>query len=356
MNFAAFLCVIWLTLQQKKMATDAFISHARCHRTSHLLVRRTNHVLPLVGRVEGVDYVIEDAGNESEEAEDDDETDMSNADLLEVATHERELLATARAKLKSIDLKAPPSGYAETLATDGVVRINQCIPPDQCALLATHITHQLDLAIAQVDRGELDALDRFSSLLSSSNRYDFKLPMDDTISACLKGLFRKGGALGTTLSTTIGDKAELFELAAFVTLPGADRQVVHGDTLFTKEAVLFTVALALQDVTEDMGPTLFFPETHTSKMHRLFDNEKTKDALLLKTPHKLSLLSTGDIHVYDSRCLHCGTENLSARPRILFYATFRNPKAGSKQGEDFWNVASIRSEYAGQYTLKQFMS
>jgi ectoine hydroxylase-related dioxygenase (phytanoyl-CoA dioxygenase family) len=179
--------------------------------------------------------------------------------------------------------------------------------------------------------------------------------MDDTVQSCLKGLFRKGSALGTTLSSTMGDKAELFELAAFVTLPGADRQVVHADTLFTKQPALFTVALALQDITEDMGPTLFFPGTHTKPMHRLFDNAKTKDQLLLKTPHKLSLLQTGDIHVYDSRCLHCGTPNQSDRPRVLFYASFRNPRAG-KQGEDFWNVASLRPEYAGQYTLKQFMS
>lgn len=354
MKYAAtLLCLICHWMQQKQHATDAFVTHLRFHQNHHV-IHRTNHVLSGV-RVEGVDYVIEEGGVEYEEDDDDDETDMSNADLLEVAKLEKELLATARAKLKSIELKAPSAAYAETLSTDGVVRINQCISPEQCALLASHITNELKISLAQVDRGEVNALDRFSSLLSSSNRYDFKLPLDDTIQSCLKGLFRKGTVLGSTLSSTIGDKAELFELAAFVTLPGADRQCVHADTIFTKQPVVFTIALALQDVTEDMGPTLFFPETHTKQMHRSFDNAKTKDRFLLKTPHKLSLLQTGDVHLYDSRCLHCGTENLSNRPRVLFYVSFRNPKAG-KQGDDFWNVASIRPENSGQYALKQFMA
>ena len=65
--------------------------------------------------------------------------------------------------------------------------------------------------------------------------------------------------------------------------------------------------------------------------------------------------------MYDSRCLHCGTENRSDKPRILFYATFRNNADISKgignkeQQDDYWNVASIRPEYVGKYTLRDFM-
>lgn len=75
----------------------------------------------------------------------------------------------------------------------------------------------------------------------------------------------------------------------------------------------------------------------------------------------------GDVSIYDSRCLHCGTENQSDKPRILLYATFRNNADLSKgigssnnnnkddQQDDYWNVASIRPEYVGKYTLRDFM-
>ena len=163
------------------------------------------------------------------------------------------------------------------------------------------------------------------------------------------------------------EDCELFELAAFYTAPGAGRQVVHADTLFTNNPVLFTVAVALQEIAEEMGPTLFLPSTHTKAIHRKFHNVKSKDSVLLTKPHKLSLLKIGDVSVYDSRVLHCGTENVSDNVRILMYATFRSLSGtkgfkGSKgfadkqdDEEDFWNVASIRPEYVGKYKLKDFM-
>ena len=82
---------------------------------------------------------------------------------------------------------------------------------------------------------------------------------------------------------------------------------------------------------------------------------------MTKHPHKLSLLTTGDVSIYDTRCLHCGTENQSDKPRILLYATFRNSAdvqkgiGGKDQQDDYWNVASIRPEYVGKYTLRDFM-
>ena len=37
-----------------------------------------------------------------------------------------------------------------------------------------------------------------------------------------------------------------------------------------------TTLVALQDITEDMGPTLFLPDTHTKAMHKKFDGSKSK--------------------------------------------------------------------------------
>lgn len=69
----------------------------------------------------------------------------------------------------------------------------------------------------------------------------------------------------------------------------------------------------------------------------------------------LSNLKLGDVSIYDSRVLHCGTSNRSDKQRILLYATFRNP-GGPSSDSDFWNVASIRPEYKGKYFLGDFMS
>jgi len=298
--------------------------------------------------------------------DDNDEVDLEDADLLEIARDEQALFAKARLKMMPAgaeELTAPASatarGAADALAQDGVVRVNRCLPPAECAALADHVERALRADLALVQSHQLDPLTRFSSLLSSSNRWDYKLPLDDAVLGALKHMFSRSsaadGVLGPALDRVLSDRAELFELAAFYTAPGASRQVVHADTLFTKQPVLFTVAMALQDVTEEMGPTLFLPGTHTKEMHKKFDGARTKDTLLLTTPHKLSLLRAGDVSVYDSRTLHCGTENRSDRRRILLYTTWKNPRAAERD-DDFWNVASIRPEYGGgKYTLKDFL-
>jgi ectoine hydroxylase-related dioxygenase (phytanoyl-CoA dioxygenase family) len=94
--------------------------------------------------------------------------------------------------------------------------------------------------------------------------------------------------------------------------------------------------------------------SHTKAIHKKFDSRKTKDEVLTGSPHVLSTLKQGDMAVYDSRVLHCGTSNRSQKDRILLYATFKNPK-GPKSDSDFWNVASIRPEYEGKYCLGDFM-
>jgi ectoine hydroxylase-related dioxygenase (phytanoyl-CoA dioxygenase family) len=75
----------------------------------------------------------------------------------------------------------------------------------------------------------------------------------------LRTMFHRESALGKLLTSLVTERGELFELAAFYTSPGAGRQVVHADTLWSKQPALYTCAVALQDVDEEMGPTLFIP-------------------------------------------------------------------------------------------------
>jgi ectoine hydroxylase-related dioxygenase (phytanoyl-CoA dioxygenase family) len=94
--------------------------------------------------------------------------------------------------------------------------------------------------------------------------------------------------------------------------------------------------------------------SHTKAVHKQFDSRKTKNDVLTGRSHVLSTLKMGDMSIYDSRVLHCGTANRSDRQRILLYATFKNP-SGPSDDDDFWNVASIRPEYVGKFYLNDFM-
>jgi ectoine hydroxylase-related dioxygenase (phytanoyl-CoA dioxygenase family) len=94
--------------------------------------------------------------------------------------------------------------------------------------------------------------------------------------------------------------------------------------------------------------------SHAKAVHKKFDSRKTEDEVLTGSPHVLSTLQQGDMAVYDSRVLHCGTSNRSQKERILLYVTFKNPD-GPKSDSDFWNVASIRPELVGQCRLGDFL-
>jgi ectoine hydroxylase-related dioxygenase (phytanoyl-CoA dioxygenase family) len=78
------------------------------------------------------------------------------------------------------------------------------------------------------------------------------------------------GCIGGALCESLGDP-ELCELAALVSDAGARAQTLHPDTRdgdvdgnggSEGHSLLFTCFVALQDVTEDMGPTWVAPRTH----------------------------------------------------------------------------------------------
>ena len=138
--------------------------------------------------------------------------------------------------------------------------------------------------------------------------------------------------------TELLPEAELFELAALVSDPGAPRQPVHPDTGYKEgfdEPAVLTGFLALQDVDEKMGPTVFLPRTHTAPVHARFNDAETggaKPQLLKEGPQALGLLRDGDLSLFDSRLLHCGGANTSPRRRILFYFSFKAAEARPPPG------------------------
>ena len=223
-------------------------------------------------------------------------------------------------------------------------------------LLLLLFTHNIIINII----GKVDVFERFSNLLSNNNRYDFKLPIDnDIIQNAIKEMVAKDSNLGKLLLKLVGKDSELFEVASFYTYPGSLNQCIHSDTIFTKKPVLYTITVALQEISSDMGPTLFLPRTHKKLYHNLFYHGglESKNKLITENDKVYSILKAGDSAMYDSRVLHGGTANKSQKPRVLFYLSFIN--ASGKMDDEldensFSNVASIRPEYIGKYTLSSF--
>lgn len=181
-------------------------------------------------------------------------------ELNHTAAVEEEMLRLA---VKST-LEAPdalePDDYVNTIRDTGVVRVNNVIQPESISQLLGFIQAELANSIYAVTVDGVQPLDRFSNMLSSNNRWDLKLPLDNPIIMnALCEIFCGQTSVSKVLTSLVTERGELFELAAFCTSSGAARQVVHADTLWSKHPALYTCAIALQDVHEDMGPTLFLP-------------------------------------------------------------------------------------------------
>ena len=198
--------------------------------------------------------------------------------------------------------------------------------------------------------------------LASHTRWDFRLPTSAPIvRQALAELLGKGASLGDALEALAGSDAELWELSALISSPGAAPQVVHRDIdledLGTRakadgyRPVLLTAFVALQPVTRDMGPTRFLPGTHDLASEAGATNLPEHATALLKElaatgtsgnfggeeededgdggdgslplDSHVGLLDTGEVALYDSRLLHCGGANRSEKERVLFYVTFR---------------------------------
>jgi len=137
-------------------------------------------------------------------------------------------------------------------------------------------------------------------------------------------------ASGVVANETID--ASLWEYSTMNSDPGSPRQPIHPDNSWTKQPVLYTAFIALQDIDEDMGPTLFLPGTQSQESHQIFlggDVEKRNHFLKNQVKYVTSQLRKGDAQIMDSRILHAGLDNRSktGKRRTLFYFTMRNPNA-----------------------------
>jgi ectoine hydroxylase-related dioxygenase (phytanoyl-CoA dioxygenase family) len=129
--------------------------------------------------------------------------------------------------------------------------------------------------------------------------------------------------------------------------PGAKRQPVHPDTPTESaahdEAVVCTGFVALQDITAAMGPTVVWAGTHTAAAHAAWEEERAGH--LERSEACVATLAKGDLLLFDSRALHCGTANLpesEGRRRLFYFSLKRARCATNKSG-----AGTLRADLRG---------
>ena len=266
------------------------------------------------------------------------------------------------------------------LRSDGCLRINGALSESTARRIRACILREIDNAAAAVeaDPSRIASIHEKHGIDQQRiNRCVINLPLRADVidgheeAVCsIDGSFEKGtsqdpiveameelldpvdGALAPLVAKLCGANAPLYELASLVTYPGSLRQSVHPDAAHQPNAPLYAAFLACQDITEEMGPTLFLPGTHEPNAQRAkYDDMGTREQMIAEFPSpKLATLKAGDLVIFDMRCLHVGSENHLAlgSTRVLFNLTFRNPAADKDIGYE----GSIRKKYHKKFNLK----
>jgi len=158
----------------------------------------------------------------------------------------------------------------KVLKKEGILKIEGAITPAVAADLRAYAIADLAAArracagAADADRSAETGA-RFHASAEGPLRSFLLTPLDEP--AChegLRGLLARGSPLGDVFERACGgDDALFYDYNALRTERGSPRQPVHWDTPFQALPPLYTAFVALQDVTREMGATLFLPRTHT---------------------------------------------------------------------------------------------
>ena len=218
---------------------------------------------------------------------------------------------------------------ADILRTHGLVFLKSVVPEETC----DEILADLNAICDECKETYGDALRRTDVLLGVGDDNG-----DDSGDGKINGVKKalefackeEGGNIRNILSFVedATEDAVLVELSVLATEKGADRQVLHPDVAYdAPHETLYSVFIALQDVTQDMGPTLFVLNSHDRQTHDQLPKTKwtEKEFDVLRTKRAVeALLKKGDAVLYNARAFHQGGENTSGR-RALLTLTFLKP-------------------------------
>ena len=241
----------------------------------------------------------------------------------------------------ALDPERSPAAFDST----GLTRVDGAISPETAEALLAEVNATLDRELARAEKSGGLPSDAFGNVYCKGNRYDLKLPMGGAAERALREAAANMKPL--LAGAASGESARLCEFAALVSDPGSKRQPVHPDTNYRRDRCVVTSFVALQDVTEAMGPTVFIPGSHVAAAHVAFREAGEVGGPALAAPNGVATLNVGDATVFDSRLLHCGGGNESNQRRVLFYFSFE--VAGSENPNAA--VSSIRDELRGKIAL-----
>ena len=139
------------------------------------------------------------------------------------------------------------------------------------------------------------------------------------------------GSVGGVLEAFVGRRGHLVDLSCMISEAGCEGQPLHADS--SMERVKYTVFVALQEVTEGMGPTFLCPETHVAECHEALEAMKGMqlghEEMLRRFGALPALCDCGDLYIMNSQLLHCGGAQRSGqeggRRRRLLYVTWHMP-------------------------------
>jgi len=255
------------------------------------------------------------------------------------------------------------------LELEGCISIGNVLSKPTAQTLLAFINEENLRCEAAVDAGQAPYEDLFGGVncrgrkAKYGQRRDLFMPVSNpTVRGALSEALR---GLRPVLDKVVGGQGMLHEVSSVISDPEAPRQCVHADTIVlpcpqypnASMEPLYTFFIALQDVEDDMGHTVFMPKTHTPEAHLLWNAGDAAGKMKFLGLQKVvqSRLSCGDVSAFDSRVLHCGRENSSAKRRVLFYFTVSRqqdwPLPNGLHGSN-----SMRKEDRWRYTIDQFMN
>ena len=274
------------------------------------------------------------------------------------------VLAMTKVPLATASSKATAVG--RLLELDGCLSVQSVLTPDTSSQLLEYVLEENKNCEDRCDAGFPPELlfggvnCRGDRKKKYGQRRDLFLSMKNSLVKSSLGEALEN--LRPVLHKVVGEEAMIHEVSSIISYPGSPRQCVHADTIVlpcpqypnASMEPLYTVFIALQDVEEGMGHTVFIPKTHTAAAHGLWNacekSETNKIKFLAGQKVSQSQLKVGDCSIFDSRILHCGRENKSEKTRVLFYFTISRqhswPLPNGLHGSN-----SMRQEDRWIYTL-----
>ena len=195
------------------------------------------------------------------------------------------------------------TAYGPLLNKNGVVHIPHYFPPS---------IRKRALAIAFQELGNC-ANRKLGEINNASNkRFEVSMPLVSAVKEIVWDVWTRYKDVWTA---HIGcEDPRLVECSAMIVFPGARDQDWHRDNDYDpSESHLLSIGIALQTITEDMGPLEVVAKTHASAddvdedIERMYGEKMT--------------CSQNDIVAWDSSLHHRGTGNTSDVPRVVLLFT-----------------------------------